>query len=212
MRRRGGWTIVDAAAIGVGGGVAWILFAHGVGEPGLRAMLRFTARAALAFFLLAFVASAAQRLWPNRLTRWLRANRRGLGLSFAIAQVFHGLALLALGPRVSPATLALGGLGFAFALAMAFTSFDAAVAWRGGRPWRLLHGVGAHYLWAVFTFNYAASAPRAPLYALPAAAALAVLGLRLWARRAGRRRAEQPVPAADQGAGQTSPRGTHIDA
>ena len=67
----------------------------GGGQDGLRAVVRLTARTSLLLFLLAFAASAAYRLRPGPGTRWLLANRRYVGLSFASSHLVHLLAIVA---------------------------------------------------------------------------------------------------------------------
>ena len=68
-------------------------------------------------------------------TRWLLANRRYVGLSFAVSHLAHLGALLMLvrtsrdfGASVDAATLYAGGLGFVVIAAMAATSFDRSAA------------------------------------------------------------------------------------
>jgi len=74
--------IADAITFGVGG------------SEGARAAIRFTARTSMALFLLAFTASALYRFWPGRVTRWIRQNRRYLGVSFAGSLGVDALAIM----------------------------------------------------------------------------------------------------------------------
>src|SRR5271157_4819974 len=71
---------------------ATIAFSIG-GTDGARAAIRFSARTSSVLFLLAFSASALFWFWPNRVTRWIRANRRYLGVSFAGSHSVHALAI-----------------------------------------------------------------------------------------------------------------------
>jgi DMSO/TMAO reductase YedYZ heme-binding membrane subunit len=163
-----------------------------VPEPGaeeLRAVIRATAFTSVVPFLLAFTASAVHRLHPTPAARWLVANRRYLGLSFAVSHLAHGLAILALtriAPRfaasVDPVALAGGSLGFVVIGLMAATSNDAAVR-ALGRGWRLLHTVGIYYLWFVFLFTYLGPAAGSPFHAVMTAVLVAAWVLRLVARR-----------------------------
>lgn len=68
-------------------------------------------------------------MFRSQTTKWLLRNRRGLGLSFALAHSSHLLALAA-------------------------TSSDAAFTRLGARRWRLLHTLGSYYLWIVFAQSY----------------------------------------------------------
>ena len=63
---------------------------------GTRLAIRLTARTSLALFLLAFTASALVRLRPSPFTHWLRANRRYVGVSFAVSHAVHLAAVIAL--------------------------------------------------------------------------------------------------------------------
>src|SRR5690554_3154225 len=65
----------------------------GTGEDGLLHLARYTARLAFLIFLLTFATSAIATLAPSDVTRWLRRNRRYLGLSFALAHFIHLAAL-----------------------------------------------------------------------------------------------------------------------
>ncbi len=163
----------------------------GFGDAGLRAVIRLTARTSLILFLLAFAASAAYRLWPGPRTRWLLANRRYVGLSFASSHLLHLLAIVALAAR-SPddfwshtqmSTVVVGGIGYVFVAFMAATSNDASVAWLGRRRWSLLHTVGAYWLWLVFLASYLGRAVVAPANVVPLALVLGAWGMRLAARR-----------------------------
>jgi hypothetical protein len=63
------------------------------GSDGARAAIRFTARTSTILFLFAFTASALHRFWPGRVTRWIRLNRRYLGVSFAGSHAVHAMAI-----------------------------------------------------------------------------------------------------------------------
>lgn len=167
------------------------------GEEGARLVIRATARTSLVLFALAFSASALRRLWPGAVTTWLLRNRRYLGVAFAASHAIHLAAIVAFA-RIDPAEFGqispvanriVAGLAYVFIFAMAATSFDRMVAWLGARRWKLLHTVGAHYIWLIFLLSFAKRIPQGAGYALGAAVLLAVMGLRLWARRAGSRAA-----------------------
>jgi DMSO/TMAO reductase YedYZ heme-binding membrane subunit len=175
---------VPAATLALLVMIAAVLEAHGwTGEDAVRAVVRATARSSLALFLAAFLASALARRWPGPLTRWLVVNRRGVGLSFAVSHLFHGLALVTLAVRhpafsaeVDMVTRVVGGLGFAVVAVLAATSNDWSVRTLGGRGWQGLHRVGVHYLWAVFFVTYLSS------NVVLAGVLLAALVFRLWRR------------------------------
>lgn len=177
-----------ATAFGVMALVSAIFQTPHPGETEIRVTIRVTALVAAAFFLAAFTASAWHRLRPTPTTRWFLANRRYLGLSFAVAHVAHGLAILALVPYVpggwrafSSQTLVVGGFGYLLVAAMAATSNDRAVA-ALGPWWSRLHATGIYVLWFIFTFTFAGTARVSPYAAALTAVFLAAFGLRLYAR------------------------------
>jgi hypothetical protein len=165
-----------------------LLGGFGADEPGIRVVIRATARTSFVLFVLAFAASALRLAWSNGATKWLLANRRYVGVSFAVSHVLHLLAILALydwslrrfAVEAGALAVLLGGLGYVFVVAMAATSFDRTAAWLGARRWRRLHTSGMYYLWTIFAVSYV---PRAimesPAYAPFAVVAIVALALRI---------------------------------
>ncbi len=176
------WTLAVSLLV-----VAATLVLQGTALLGSRAITRATAQIAFPLFLLAFLASSIARIAPGPLSRALLARRRALGLAFATAQLVHGAAILNLARR-DPATLTpdfevvVGGLGFAFVVAMAATSNDAARRALGGRAWRALHGTGQALLFVIFSATYAGRFGENPRYA----PGVLLLGLALAIRIAAR--------------------------
>lgn len=177
----------------MGGMCAALLAVAGVGEEGLRLVIRATARTSVTLFTLAFVASALVRVWPSAVSRWLRANRRYVGVSFAASHLVHLLAILTLVgwstqrlfATAGFVTAVAGGIGYLFVAAMVATSFDRTAAWLGPRRWRRLHTIGVYYLWVVFVATFAPRVFTAPaVYATITLGLLAALGLRLGVQRA----------------------------
>ena len=157
------------------------------GVDGIRMLIRATARTSVLLFLLAFVAGAVWQLWPAAPSRWLRANRRYFGLSFAVSHGIHLLAIYALMQAdpvlfhqlANPVTYVTGGLAYAFIIAMSATSFDRSAAWIGPRAWHLLHRVGVHYLWISFIFAFGKRIAQGPFYWFVLAVLVSALVLRL---------------------------------
>ena len=156
---------------------------QGTGEEGIRAVIRLTARTSFVLFNAAFAASALARRWPNRATRWLFANRRQVGVSFAASHFVHLLAILALTRFTvvfGDATVLIAVLGYVAIAAMTATSFDRTAAWLGPRGSRRLHLTAGWFIWLVFLASYL---PRTILestaYAPFVVVLLAVLALRL---------------------------------
>jgi DMSO/TMAO reductase YedYZ heme-binding membrane subunit len=130
----------------------------GWSEDGLLEITRLTARLSVLLFFLTFAASALFKLWRSAMTRWLLANRRYMGLAFALSHFIHLGALTAffLVSPEEPALVAVigGGIGYAFIAALALTSNDRAQRALGAN-WRRLHLTGSWYLWAIFLNSYA---------------------------------------------------------
>jgi hypothetical protein len=185
-----------------------ILALAGSGEPGLRMLVRATARTSLALFGAAFAASSLRRLWPTPVTGWLLRERRYLGLSFAISHGLHALAIYALSLVLGDAfeinlvTILGGGGAYVMIALMAATSSDRAVARLGRRRWRLLHLVGGYWIWIIFANSYTARAVMAlargseSLAYVPVAVFVwAVLGVRIAVALRARRRAPATATA-----------------
>jgi methionine sulfoxide reductase heme-binding subunit len=188
-----GWPLVGWSAMGLAGMVAIILALYGTGEAGTRAIIRGSAFTSVLLFTAAFVASAVHRIWPTLPTRWLLANRRYLGVSFAVSHFIHLLAIIRLTRllpdfQVSPATVIGGTVGYVFIAAMVATSFDRTAAWIGARRWQLLHRTGVYVIWAIFAFTYVPRATQSAAYLPVVLVLFAALGVRLAARVRQRRR------------------------
>lgn len=185
-----GWPLAGVLATLLIGCALAIVLAHGGSVEGVRLVVRITARTSLLLFALAFTASAAVRLWPATLTRWQRANRRQLGVSFAVSHLVHAAALMALASLdralflslTNPVSLASGALAYVFIVVMAVTSFDRTAAMIGPRAWRLLHTAGAWYIWLSFAVAYGKRVPLATFYWPFFAVVVALLAVRLAGR------------------------------
>lgn len=197
-----GWPFVGVASLAIFASVAVaIAITPDAGDAAARTV-RLTARTSVALFLAAFTASALFRLWPNAWTRWQRGNRRYLGVSFAVSHGVHLAAILWLqqvrpvefAQEVSTITWIGGGLAYLFIAAMTATSFDRTAQMIGPNAWKILHTVGAYYIWLIFANSYIGRALAMPEYIPAAALVVLALGLRI-AARVTRPRAAQPVTA-----------------
>ncbi len=134
---------------------AWT--AYGGGELTIRAYTIWTARISFTLFTLAFTASAMVRRWPNAFTHWCIANRRYLGLSFALAHIVHfgalSMMIVVTGTDPELITLVFGGSAYVFVLLMALTSNDQSVQWLGAN-WSRLHTFGGYYVWIIFAYTF----------------------------------------------------------
>ena len=185
-----GWPLVAWSALALLAMTALLLAVYGAGEPGLRVLIRATARSSLALFLPAFAASSLRRLWPTPLSAWLLRNRRQVGVSFALSHGVHLAAILVLAAghpdtfAPAAATVVGGGVGYVFIAALAATSSDAAVRKLGARRWKLLHRAGVWVIFGIFALNYVPAPLHDLRYAPASLAMLGALGLRIgaWVR------------------------------
>src|SRR5512143_359766 len=111
-----GWCSAAVAAMAV-----LLLAVDGTGEEGVRAVIRHSAQTSILLFMAAYVASSLRPLWRTPVSKWLLANRRYVGLSYAASHTIHLAAIVAL-YRLSPdfrtglssVTLIGGGLAYVF--------------------------------------------------------------------------------------------------
>jgi DMSO/TMAO reductase YedYZ heme-binding membrane subunit len=195
-----GWKLTIWISLGLVVLTGLQLAVWGSGEEGIRVLVRSSARSSVVLFALAFSASALRSLWQTNGSKWLLANRRYVGVSYAVSHALHAAALFALydvssefAESLNAVTLVGGGLAYVFTLAMAVTSNDAAVRALGRQGWRRLHLVGGWYIWIIFAQSYLPRAVMDPVYLPAGAIVLAVPALRIAARA--RRRAALPHPA-----------------
>jgi len=198
MKMAGG-SIVGAAGVVLAVLVVLVLGWNGTGEEGIRAVIRLTARTSIAIFALVYIASSLRVFWRTPTSKWLLANRRYLGLSFAVSHSLHLLFIVFLyqGSEtfrrdLSATTVIFGGLAYVFMAAMAVTSSDRAYDAMGRRAWKALHTAGMHWIWFIFAFSYLPRAAQSPAYIPVAAVLLAVLGVRVAAYRRQRRSTSAP--------------------
>ena len=182
-----GWRLFALLSLTLLALSVWIASMRQFEVDGVRMVIRFTARTSLLFFCLAFSAAALTRLWPNTGTRWLRRNRRYLGVTFAASHAIHLFAIAcfavmdpaAYAAATSIASYVFGGIGYAFIIAMTATSFDRTAALMGARAWRMLHLTGGYYLLFQFAVSFGKRIPDMPLYALFLIPLFAVFALRM---------------------------------
>lgn len=154
------WTLIVAIAI-----FATSVAALRGGAAGANEGIRITARTSAVLFLLAFTASSAYQLWPNHFTKWIRRNRRYLGVSFAGSHLVHAVFIVAsvvldehrfrTGVEHTPhAIYVLDTIAYAFIIAMTLTSFDAVARRMRYATWRTLHLTGSYVIWFTFCIAY----------------------------------------------------------
>ena len=190
-RRFAGWGVFWTATAALAAMALLILANQGWGTEGYRMVIRATARTSLAFFLAAFLASSLVALWPGGFTRWLRGNRRYVGLSFGMSHAIHLAAIVTLA-RTDPATFATlstkgsivtGSIGYVFIALLVVTSFDRMVAWLGPKLWQRVQTTGVWTICIFFFFTNGKRIPTGGWYVLPVAILFAALIIRFAARR-----------------------------
>jgi methionine sulfoxide reductase heme-binding subunit len=175
-------TIALTLMVGI---IGWL---NGFTETGVRLAIRLTARTSCSLFLLSFIASPLVALLSHPITRWLRANRRYLGLSVAISHAWHGIAIAGLAYLSAGKAISydIGGvLGYVFLGLMTVTSTDQAKQWLGDRVWLVLHTVGAYYLWLAFLVAFGERWQVAPFYPIMVSLLVLAMVLRVvtWTRK-----------------------------
>ena len=137
--------------------IVWLGFAENNNES-LMLWARHTARISFAYFLLSFSASSLHYFFSNTLTKFIRHQRRYIGLSFALAHTIHLVALtsffIVMEENPGIVTLIGGGLGYVLVYTMALTSNDNAVKKLGLKRWKQIHWFGANYIAVIFAFTY----------------------------------------------------------
>ena len=137
--------------------IVWLGFAENNNES-LMLWARHTARISFAYFLLSFSASSLYYFFSNALTKFIRHQRRYIGLSFALAHTIHLVALtsffIVMEENPGIVTLIGGGFGYVLVYAMALTSNDNAVKKLGLKRWKQIHWFGANYIAVIFAFTY----------------------------------------------------------
>lgn len=195
IERRIPWWLFGAVLAVVGAIVAASIAAWGTGEEGLLHITRYTARFSFLIFVTVFAGAALAQLFPSPLTRWLRRNRRYMGLSFALAHFLHLGAIVAyhraIGEVPGIVTIVGGGGAYLFIALLALTSNDWSVRKLGPKTWRRLHLVGISYVWLIFMNSYVGRLmsetppePK-PIFAVTAGLGFLALGLRIaaWLKR-----------------------------
>ncbi len=185
-----GWRLAGVLSVAIGLMAVTLAAWHHFDVDGVRLVIRSTARTSLLLFCLAFSAAALYQAWPNAWTQWQRQNRRYLGVSFAFSHAVHAAGIIGfalLDPvefrrNTTLVTYIAGGVAYAFIAAMTATSFDKTAAWVGPRAWKMLHTVGAYYLWLVFLLVTTKRAAINPAYWAPVVLLLAVMAIRLVVR------------------------------
>ena len=172
-----GWNIVGWTTLIIAPIFLSILIVQGINEQSMRIAIRLTARTSCLLFVCAFIASPLRYFWSNNITRWLRVNRRYLGVAMAVSHGFHAIAIIGLAILTTDPSLSNnhgGNLGYLFIIAMTATSFQSTAALLGHRNWKILHTVGMYYLWLAFIYSFSHGLEKSLVIYLPFVSLLAI--------------------------------------
>ena len=184
-----GWWIVGIVGSIVSLMVVGIWGFYGIDELGMRLSIIATARSSCLLFILPFISSALSGVYPSKLTDFIRLNRRFFGLSFAASHLWHAIAIIGLAivtPRHYLEISIGGAIGYLFLVLMVITSFDTTASWLGEYRWRILHTVGAYYLWIAFMVAFGKRLHYGSIYYLFMGLLLGAMGLKIFAWYHGR--------------------------
>lgn len=168
------WEIVTLTAISVATTMLLLLFAHGLTETGVLLTIRATGRISFPLFLMMSLSGSLCKLMPSHQTYWLLANRKYLGLAFAIVYLYHALGFTALiimtrEPNIEGLELILSIICYGFLVAMTVTSFRAIRRRMSPWLWGSLHSVGMLFFWYFFLQEFMHRAEENLLIYLPLA-------------------------------------------
>ena len=152
----------------------------------VRFLIRSTAKCSFILFMLAFVASSLHNYFKNSFTKWLLANRRYIGVSFAVSHYLHLVTLILMTLHIDFNVFedrgvfrtAVGATAYAFITLMTITSFDKTRNLFGAKNWKRIHTIGGYLLWIIFAKSYLLEMTN-PTRILFAIIAISVLFLRL---------------------------------
>jgi sulfoxide reductase heme-binding subunit YedZ len=163
----------------------------------IRWLMGINWRLAAPYFLLTFAATPLHQLFPGRGTRWLLANRRYIGLAFAVGAFCQLVPIVTLALRFQPALADIHSASSQFGedciyltlVLMTITSFRVTNRHLSRTTWRRLHSSGMYLLAGLYSVTYVFFAlyETNSTYVVYGAAFVAVWGLRAavwWRRRA----------------------------
>lgn len=131
------------------------LSAVGISDDNVRALLRWSARAAFLTFLVVFMARPLRQLYKTPISAWLLRHRRLIGVAFAGLHSGHLLLIFYRAQLsdefvLSVARNGLGAFVYLLIFAMFATSFNSTTRWLGPRKWKILHTAGLYVIFVAF--------------------------------------------------------------
>ena len=118
----------------------------------------YSARIAFVYFLIAYGIGVIYKIFKVSFVRFLRSERRYIGLGFCLAHTIHLISLIYYLIFIDffPGWLLIifGGLGYFLMYVMAVTSHDRIVEKLGLHLWKKIHSFGINYLAIIFAYVY----------------------------------------------------------
>jgi methionine sulfoxide reductase heme-binding subunit len=193
------WEIVTLTSISVATVLLLLLFAHGLTETGVLLTIRATGRISFPIFLMLALSGSLYQIMPSPAAYWLLANRKYLGLAFAIVYFYHALGFTALiimtqQPNIEGLELILSIICYGFLVAMTVTSSRIIRRRMSPWVWSSLHGVGMLFFWYFFLQEFIHQAEEnLPLYLPMALLTAAILPIKVIAATKPKQRLEQEI-------------------
>jgi len=134
----------------------WIARQGGFTHEAHRASVTFTMRYCTVLFSIAYMARGLHVIFNSRLTRFLLAHRKMLGIAFAYSFTFHvcQLAFLHETIEMSPVMFGIQLIPIAFINLMGITSIPIVERNISRRLWKIIHQWGSAVIWLALFKNY----------------------------------------------------------
>ena len=134
----------------------WIAYSGNFSHQAYRASITFTMRYCTVIFSLAYMARGLHVIFKTRVTRFLLAQRKVIGIAFTYSFLFHlcQLAFLHNTITMSPFMFGLQLIPIAFINLMGFTSIPIVQKNMSGKLWKLIHQWGSVIIWLALFKNY----------------------------------------------------------
>ena len=158
-----GWGLLSVLSVLVSAVeiVAW-LHCDWTSSADIQALMGFNWQLSTPYFLMAFCASSMQQVFPSTFSRWLRANRRYIGLAFAVVVGWQFATICRFSLRFPSELVSfhadafqyLEDSIFIYVGLMVLTSFRFVYRHMSLAAWRHLHKTGIFLLGSLFFSNY----------------------------------------------------------
>jgi hypothetical protein len=127
----------------------------------LRHLIQWSAKIAATCFSVAFAISSFNYFFKDKYSLRILKYRSEIGLSFAVAHLYHLCFLIMLQAHFHPVfekaatySLMAGGLAYVFLFSMVLTTFPTIKSAVNTKYWILLHSIGGYWIWFIFARSY----------------------------------------------------------